>query len=407
LNGDDACRQILTALKKFTKTVRRERRQALDGDGDDDHTDHDDDEDDDDDDDDDNDDASENEDEAETLNESTSNKKLKEDWMKDSKDYNVPFVGTSIAKGDTGHVVVGQWPTGLLEAYLRQSPQAVELIGDNLIPPAGYIHKRLLKQKKGKTSYQLYKAYLQALVELVTAAVPISRLRRDYGIEPYDQGADDVWKEQPKFMTDFMKDRFPDLIQLLNSETGSGRGKAGSIAGIGQLATIVLQILARLASSSLGTSRQIVRTLDASVRDGVLKVLLREPRKSQPNANTAGDGATEEDDKKLSDRLAVPYKTRASCIRLAIALLQIKDQSVTSYISTMGSKERKNNPGILYLALRYGFEDSMFRERTDISKSQKAYLDSLSILLRSLTVLLQARPTGPIVEAILGGFARR
>ena len=48
--------------------------------------------------------------------------------MEDTGAFDVPFVGTSVAKGDTGTVVAGQWPTGLLQAYLKASPMAVELV---------------------------------------------------------------------------------------------------------------------------------------------------------------------------------------------------------------------------------------------------------------------------------------
>lgn len=373
LNGDDA-RQMLRALTNFTKTVKRERRQALnvvDNAGD--HF---------------RDDEEESDEEEKSDEVIESNKKLKEEWMEDSKDYNVPFVGTSVAKGDVGRVVVGQWPTGFLEAYLRQSPLAVELTSDNLIPPSGHVHKKLLRQKLGKKSYALYKAYLYALSELATAAIPISSLKVIYGIDT--SGMNDVkeQQDQPKFMAGFIKDRFPDLVQMLNEETASGRGKAGSISGVGQLAAPVLQIITHLASSALGTSRQVVRSLDASLRDGVLKVLLREPRKSH-EASTRDNGEEGTEEYKQLDRLAVPYKTRASCLRLAVALLEMRDPSIASYISTIGSRERKNSPGILYLAFRYGFEDSMFREQGNVTESQTKYLESLSLLLQATIVMLE------------------
>ena len=36
-------------------------------------------------------------------------------WQMDKNDYRVPFVGTSVAKGEAGTVIVGSWPTGFLE----------------------------------------------------------------------------------------------------------------------------------------------------------------------------------------------------------------------------------------------------------------------------------------------------
>lgn len=41
-------------------------------------------------------------------------------WQMDKNDYRVPFVGTSVAKGDVGSVVVGTWPTGFLEGTISK-----------------------------------------------------------------------------------------------------------------------------------------------------------------------------------------------------------------------------------------------------------------------------------------------
>ena len=62
----------------------------------------------------------------------------------------------------------------------------------------------------------------------------------------------------------------------------------------------------------------------------------------------------------------------------------MKDQSIAAYISTVGSRDRKNNPGILYLALRYGLLDSMFQEQADeTTGSQEGYLASVSDVLEA------------------------
>ena len=39
-------------------------------------------------------------------------------WQMDKNDYRVPFVGTSVAKGDVGSAVAGCWPTGFLEGEI-------------------------------------------------------------------------------------------------------------------------------------------------------------------------------------------------------------------------------------------------------------------------------------------------
>lgn len=36
-------------------------------------------------------------------------------WQIDKNNYRVPFVGTSVSKGDVGSLVMGVWPTGFLE----------------------------------------------------------------------------------------------------------------------------------------------------------------------------------------------------------------------------------------------------------------------------------------------------
>ena len=50
-------------------------------------------------------------------------------WMEDTKDYNVPFVGTAMVKGSTGVIVPNTWPCGLLKEYLTTSPVLSEMMG--------------------------------------------------------------------------------------------------------------------------------------------------------------------------------------------------------------------------------------------------------------------------------------
>jgi len=134
------------ALKRFCKIVRYERRIALG--------------------------QNEREEDADDLNEeeeSRPRKKFKESWMEDTANYAVPFVGTAVSSaGDTGKAVAGEWPTGLLKAYLEKSPKAVELT-------------------KAPT---ISSPHLMALAELVTAATTLDRLRGD-------SDADDVSPDPP------------------------------------------------------------------------------------------------------------------------------------------------------------------------------------------------------------------
>lgn len=56
-----------------------------------------------------------------------------EAWKADTADYNVPFVGTAAvaSHGQPDPIQVGEWPTGLLQAYIAKSPLAVELFPNN------------------------------------------------------------------------------------------------------------------------------------------------------------------------------------------------------------------------------------------------------------------------------------
>jgi hypothetical protein len=362
LNSDDP-RLILNLLQRFVSTVRRERRLALDlvpsEEDDRDHEDLDE--------------AGNDDDEAESPSES---KRLRKDesWKEDIAEYKVPFVGTSYAKGETGSVVVGQWPTGLLQAYLRKSPLATELVGDTLIPGVGYIHKSLMKSKQGRMSQAIYKAYLLALAELVSAAIPIEKLRGD----PFSkiQTVDDA--SPLPFLPDIVKQRVPGLFVLLKEETASGKGKAGVVGGCGVLAPCVLRILARLAACSTQNARHIARSLDSSLPDGVLRFVLR-PQSKRPG---------KEDDDKTIPR----EEARVAALELATALLVEKDAVVSSCISTAGVKDRKVHPGILYLALKDGLSETFLD--TLALKSAKNYrlLEEVARLLHSLRLNLMDRP---------------
>jgi hypothetical protein len=357
LNSDDP-RLILNLLQRFVSTVRKERRLALDlpSEEDDLDQDHDDD-----------DNAGDDDDESPSKS-----KRFKKDesWKEDTAEYKVPFVGTSYAKGDTGTVVVGQWPTGLLQAYLTKSPLAMELVGDTLIPGLGFIHKALMKVKKGRMSQLIYKVYLLALAELVSAAIPIEKLRGDqYTDDPLQkdemQSADDF-----PFVPDIVKQRLAGLFVLLKEETFSGKGKAGVVGGIGVLAPCVLRILARLAACSTQTARHIARSLDTTLPDGVLRLVLR-PQSKRPGKEDADKTIPRED-------------ARVAALELATALLAQRDAVVDSCISTAGVKDRKVHPGILFLALKEGISDTFLDTLALKSAKNYPFISEVARLLHSL-----------------------
>jgi hypothetical protein len=364
LNGDDA-RAALQALVRFTKTVRRERRQALR--------------------------PKEEEEEEECLSEdemssseeeelghdSLSKKRKNEQaWMEDTEAFHVPFVGTSVAKGDTGTVVAGQWPTGLLQAYLKVSPMAVELTSGDLIPPTGHLHKRLLskKSKHGtKASQAIYRAYLEALAQVITANVPISTLQRDYGIENSGKTDNETNTCRWSIASVILKERLEDMMLLINEESGGGKMMDRT------LVANALRILANLSATSLGAAREVTRALDASLKDGILKSLLRARKISTSKGKN-------EDNVKMEQR---DDSVRIECLRLATILTEWQDSAITAYITTKGSRERKIGPGIFYLAIRLGLNDSTFTDVVeDDGDNDEEYMQAVTRLLRAVRLLL-------------------
>ena len=94
----------------------------------------------------------------------SSSKHVKHSWKLDKNNYNVPFVGTSVTKGETGSITFNNnnndddgtsstysWPTGFMEVYRRYSPFGVELNKNEYISalPPGGVHKLLCKDDGG------------------------------------------------------------------------------------------------------------------------------------------------------------------------------------------------------------------------------------------------------------------
>lgn len=385
LNGEDGT-LILNLLNRFVRTVRSERRLALDlvpeeeDSSDDDESM-----------------SSSEEDEESEMPSGSGAKRFKKDesWKEDTADYHVPFVGTSYSKGDTGTVVVGQWPTGLLQAYLRKSPLAPELVGDTLIPGVGYIHKSLLKTKQGRLSNAIYKAYLLALCELVTAAIPIEKLRAEAGVSLEEENQSPMVVDNAssyRFLPDIVKQRVPDLFALLKGETASGQGKATVVGGCGALAPLVLRIFSRLSATSTQTARHIARSLDASLPDGVLRLVFRPPNRR--SGKEGSDKATPRDD------------ARVAALELATTLLVEKDGVVASCIGSAGVKDRKIRPGILFLALKEGISETFLDAAAANATKNKSYLHAVARLLSALRLDLMNRPELLRQRALADLFSR-
>ena len=372
LNGDNPT-AILRVLVRFTKQVRQERRMALsliedaldEGDPY----------------------SSSEELDDETNGNADLNppptKKLKktEKWKEDTNSYHVPFVGTAVSKGDISKVVKGVWPTGLLKAYLSKSPLAVELTGDDWIPrSSSTLHKSLLRRKQTKLSRAIYKAYLKALTELVTASISLQRLRNEVTeTDPVDDDSvleedfDGGYQRNP-FLTSLLKQRLVGMFHLLVEETDRGNGKPGIYGGCGKLVPVALQFLNNVAQTSIGNARLICRFLDEELQDGVLKALLRPP--PPPRRTEASvDAGTER------KRTPLTKPARVEAIRFASTLLQMGDSAVTAYICTAGSRERKIKHGIVYCVFREGLARHSQAQGLMDLEDPDDYFDSVSEFL--------------------------
>jgi len=414
LNGDNP-RVALDCLKRFVKIVQQERRIALqvknehktkeddsEDDSDESHSD-----------DDDGDDSSSNSSDSdenrllvEDNDDENQKKKFKktESWKEDTKAYHVPFVGTSVAKGgrDRGIVVKGEWPTGLLKAYLERSPMAVELtVGDALLPPMGHLHKSLLRQKQGKLSQALYKFYLKALAELVTAAISKEALQKEEFPSRHTSSTTNTTKRsitddnlhtaaQNRFMEKIMKERVPVLVTLLQTDTKRGKGKCGPMV------QFALQVLANISMTSARNAKHVARELEQSVLEPVWKTIIRLPPVHQ-NAKAAATHKTEDtNDTKMdteNDKSATtaPLKdsrreaSRTAFLRLARVLLSSQDSTVLHHCTASGSRDRKLSPGTLVLALRDGLRDKfLHQEGQKITPTRDAYYQEMGMLVSML-----------------------
>ncbi len=355
LNGEDPF-LALKCLRRFSQTIQKERKLAFLGICDEDDGD------------------SHDGNENDGTSNDKSIKKDEEWWKKDSKSYNVPFVGTSVAKGDVGTVTMGEWPTGLLKAYLQVSPQAKELTiqGGDFQPPSGVMQKLLLRRNNSnhKKSIALHKAYLQALHEIITAAIPkhilyqqLLLLQRQskknpnnnpFSFDPNDK----THLGSGEMMSAIMKEQFPKLLENLNHHLEYNT----------DVSSLIIMILTNMTYTSIGAAREVARGLDSQLKDGVLKKLFHHSsskkhtnKKKRKADDISTPTATNEDDKDHNnldkDRM---MDTRTACLCLSSALIKSADSIVISFVTSFGNKERKMNPGIVYLALRGGLSDPCF-----------------------------------------------
>ena len=359
LNGDNH-EAILKVLKQFRRTVKKERRMALALDGDEDE---------------DNDWSDDDDMDTQYVvaNTDTSGppkKKYKksEEWKVDTASYHVPFVGTAVARGEQAEFVKGEWPTGLVKAYLDSSPLALELLNDDLAP-GGQIHRALLKKKKIKLSRAICKAYILAIAELLTVAIPKHKLLEISSTKNEDQtvGMD----TNVAFLKGFTKAYLPRLFNILNDETERGRGKAGEVGGCDLLVAPALKLLKFYTMISTSNARLVARYLDESLLDGVLRICLRPFHTNQEvPQNSSNDPNTK--------------PPRAEAILLATRLLDANDAAVNTYICTGGSKERKVKPGILFIALREGLAVAHSNKENDDDDYNDAAADMLEHLRISM-----------------------
>jgi len=338
LNGDNY-QNILNALKQFARTVRKERRfaLALDDDDDGDWLDNERTE------------AVDEENDKGTKEPLSKKYKKSEEWKKDTASYDVPFVGTAVARREQAEVVKGEWPTGFVKVYLEKSPVALELLNADLLAPDGMIHKALIKKNRTKLSRSICKAHLLAIAELFTVAIPPYKLQTCSSSDNYNKVGDSEPTKATNinFLHKFTQVYLPQLFDILNEETERGRGKFGAVGGCDLLVAPVLKILKYFSMISTSNARLIARYLDEKLLEGVLRVCLRplhikkEMLSQSPN-----------------ETMAYSKPPRIEAILLATSLLHTKDPAVNTYICTRGSKERKVKPGILYTALREGLAAS-------------------------------------------------
>jgi len=331
LNGDDT-EQVLIVLNRFVKTIRNERTQAFSSEDDpstasESDSDY----------------LSDSEEEDDDQNRPRKKGKM-EKWKLDTKSYNVPFVGTSTHKGSTGVVQIGCWPTGFLEAYLVQSPQAMEILGSDF--------QRLLTKGNDKMRC----AFIQALGELVSSAIPLGKiddLENMFDLdraERVSDAANEVYLSFQRIVSIVMKEHQKDVFHVLNEHAFSRSNQSLLISA--------LTTLNYLAMTSVGTAREIARGLDIYLKDGTLHKLSTYTiaAKKKKKENTADINMDSE--KENSKQRRIGLKVQSVFLDLTASLLQYDDPAILSYITNAGGKDSKLKAGALYHGLRAGLSQT-------------------------------------------------
>jgi hypothetical protein len=175
---------VIRALRRFVTTVRQDRIIAygIEEDVHDDESEHD-------------------ERDEEVSPQKPKKLRKEEDWKNDTENYNVPFVGTAIRSSYRSDPPPqpGEWPTGLLRAYIQQSPLGIELAGDTMF---GRIDK--VRDTDRSLAERWTRHYLQALAALSSAL----QTTTDSHSRPLDH--------YHGFANEIITKRLPGLFQILS-----------------------------------------------------------------------------------------------------------------------------------------------------------------------------------------------
>jgi hypothetical protein len=402
------------------------------------------------------------------------------------------------------NVQMGVWPTGLLYDYLQKSPLAMELLRDDntwmpLQPQSGgrssttnttspsqtrtpitttwtnnsnNIHTLLWKQsrhgsnsnnnsskkKKNKSSCSsddtmerygralsqaIGKAYLQALSELITAALPPVQQQRCASLLPppphcirnsshttTTTATPTTYlptSQIPRFIPDLMTHRLSGLLQLLVDDTGlPGMRTAGTnsnqdhfhIRPTGVWVAPILTICTRLASISVPIARQIARCMEQTLPQPIVRYLFTYPPPSSSSSSSPSvlqetnhphPSAPEQPSNNhtpVVTRVVSPrMKAYVAAIHFLTTLVDIDDSVIFSCISSNNSHTGSNaehthtkqqqppkptkSGGILFWALQRGLPATTMTYDDDNSNNNNTY-DAKSEPLYAMTQLLQA-----------------
>jgi hypothetical protein len=365
LNSDDL-RLIKKALVKFTLQVRKERNFAL------------------------NDHASEEEGVEEVEDDDDYGNKDEEvelkveeemdggstnlpKWTRDVKQYNVPFVATSLSfGGDEGFVRRGHWPTGLLQAYLMASPRATELL----------ISLKQLRQQASSSSSSksskrydasFLRSYWFAIAELITAASIVGRTsERSHNAH------------STVFMQTIVDECIPEMCQQIEASHAYQKKKRkrepdmsnvqkddGVTPAILYCFTQILMMVQTNPSNSIvpAVVRNVYKKISSSLNSRIVSAMLRMAPDTKKEEQRPSLVPCQRQPKDYYFSFIQPQKldTSTACILLASAMLlftvQYRSNEQQQYflLSSMisckvasSSSSSSAGPGIAYLSLEIG-----------------------------------------------------